>query len=110
MLHIYKGQQSENKQDNDRNATIHSDISENQNCFASDVPNLSIEGTCKGTCGTTVSEEISTSTQVLLATAIVYVNNEKTGKTHQCRALLDSGSMSNFISQNLCQKLNLKIV
>lgn len=44
--------------------------------------------------------------QVLLSTVMVRVQ-DSTGKFYNCRALLDSGSMSNFISENLCKKLNL---
>jgi len=44
--------------------------------------------------------------QVLLATALVEVVDVQ-GKVHVCRALLDSGSMSNFITKNLANKLQL---
>lgn len=44
---------------------------------------------------------------VLLSTALVYISDNH-NNTHLCRILLDSGSESNFISENLCKKLNLK--
>ncbi|XP_076660720.1 uncharacterized protein LOC143364103 [Halictus rubicundus] len=43
---------------------------------------------------------------VVLSTAVVYVTDSK-GRKHKCRALLDSGSQINSISQNLAQKLDL---
>lgn len=46
------------------------------------------------------------SSQVLLATAIVNICNFE-GKQIPCRALLDSGSQSNFITSSLVKKLNL---
>lgn len=45
--------------------------------------------------------------QIILATSIVRIKDNK-GRFHNCRALLDSGSQSNFISQNLVTQLNLK--
>lgn len=44
--------------------------------------------------------------QVLLSTAIVYIENNA-GQKIEARALLDNGSQSNFISRTLCDKLNL---
>jgi hypothetical protein len=44
--------------------------------------------------------------QVMLATAIVYLNDSK-GQRHQCRALLDSGSQVSFISSSCAKRLRL---
>ncbi|XP_058828378.1 uncharacterized protein LOC131688223 [Topomyia yanbarensis] len=44
---------------------------------------------------------------VFLSTAVVGIQ-DISGKTHHTRALLDSGSQSNFISEALCQRLGLK--
>lgn len=44
--------------------------------------------------------------EVLLSTAMVLVE-DKDGKTHEVRAMLDSGSQSNFISSNLVSLLKL---
>ncbi|XP_031348317.1 uncharacterized protein LOC116174520 [Photinus pyralis] len=49
-----------------------------------------------------------TSSQVLLSTACVNVKETKAGNIIIARALLDSASQSNFISEELCKKLNLK--
>ncbi|XP_055622014.1 uncharacterized protein LOC129765627 [Toxorhynchites rutilus septentrionalis] len=46
-------------------------------------------------------------TMVFLSTALVRVQDAN-GIGHYARALLDSGSQSNFISESLCQKLGLK--
>lgn len=45
--------------------------------------------------------------QVLLCTALVNIFNEDSGVTYQARALLDSGSQSSFIIENLKNKLKL---
>lgn len=46
-------------------------------------------------------------TQVLLSTAIIHVY-DSSGNIHQCRALLDSGSQTSFITTELCSRLNLQ--
>jgi len=48
------------------------------------------------------------SSEVLLSTAIVYVRGNE-GKFHRARALLDTGSQSNFVTKSLCQRLKLDI-
>ncbi|KAK9711079.1 putative peptidase (DUF1758) [Popillia japonica] len=48
----------------------------------------------------------SSTNTVLLSTAIVYVVDSN-GVKHQCRALLDSASQSNFITEALLNKLQL---
>lgn len=62
--------------------------------------------------GQTVSKSISLSTcianQVLLSTAIVTITNNDTKQSVKARCLLDSGSQSSFISQDLKDKLSLK--
>ncbi|KAJ8930020.1 hypothetical protein NQ314_017238 [Rhamnusium bicolor] len=54
----------------------------------------------------THSSNRSIHNQVLLSTARVLIL-DKNGKSHEVRALLDSGSMSNFITKKLCNRLNL---
>ncbi|XP_030755482.1 uncharacterized protein LOC115881899 [Sitophilus oryzae] len=44
--------------------------------------------------------------EILLSTAIVFMC-DSSGRYHQCKVLLDSGSQSNFITKELCEKLNL---
>lgn len=44
--------------------------------------------------------------EIILSTAIVYLIG-KDGTLHRCRALLDSGSQSNFICKSIVNKLNL---
>lgn len=60
---------------------------------------------------TAVSKSISLSTcianQVLLSTANVIIMNTESNQCYQARCLLDSGSQSSFISQDLKDKLNL---
>ncbi|KAK2578857.1 hypothetical protein KPH14_012604 [Odynerus spinipes] len=58
----------------------------------------------KASCYVASSEPIET----LLPTAVVYVH-DVSGKPRSCRALLDSGSQTNFISQRLVEQLSLKI-
>lgn len=45
--------------------------------------------------------------QVLLSTAQILIEDHD-GKTHTCRALLDSGSQSNFVTSELCKRLGLQ--
>ncbi|XP_011869055.1 PREDICTED: uncharacterized protein LOC105562656, partial [Vollenhovia emeryi] len=55
---------------------------------------------------TTHSAQITRDSYILLATArvLIFDNN---GKSYQCRALLDNGSQSNFITMQLALKLGL---
>lgn len=46
-------------------------------------------------------------TRILLATAVVLLEDSH-GVTYSARALLDSGSECNFISENLCQRMNVR--
>lgn len=79
---------------------------------------------CQGPKGATTQTDNHTSTQstpvvlnnnytqpqekeVLLATAVVDIF-DKFGNVYQARALLDSGSQSNFITTDLCEKLKLR--
>lgn len=55
----------------------------------------------------TKSEKSSKQFQILVATAVVWIRNSS-GDRIQCRALLDSGSQANFVTQNMIQLLNLK--
>ena len=48
------------------------------------------------------------SSQILLATATVYVRH-KWGQLVKCRALLDSASQGNFVTQHVVQQLHLRI-
>jgi hypothetical protein len=47
------------------------------------------------------------SSQILLATAIVYVR-DKCGQLVKCRALLDSASQGHFVTERLVQQLHLR--
>ncbi|XP_050294291.1 uncharacterized protein LOC126734638 [Anthonomus grandis grandis] len=58
-------------------------------------------------CSLVVNEKRN-SNSVLLSTAIIKVF-DTTDKSHLCRVLLDSGSQSNFISERLCNLLQLPI-
>ena len=51
---------------------------------------------------------LAVSNNILLSTAVILVKGP-TGKIKECRALLDIGSQSHFITENLCKQLNLKI-
>lgn len=47
------------------------------------------------------------SSQILLATIVLSVK-DSVGDYHRCRALLDCGSQSNFVTEELCSRLNLQ--
>lgn len=53
------------------------------------------------------ASEVETIASVLLATAVVKVSN-KDGKSITCRVLLDTGSQNNFMTEEVCQLLNLQ--
>nr|CAH7749249.1 unnamed protein product [Callosobruchus chinensis] len=59
--------------------------------------------------GLSVNYSILNEPQVLLSTVRLLIK-DLTGKWHQCRALLDKGSQSNFITANLTEKLQLSRV
>ncbi|KAG5894791.1 hypothetical protein JTB14_005227 [Gonioctena quinquepunctata] len=74
-----------------------------------------VEQTTKANCASTSDSEIvnyssvdqvKTNSNILLSTALVQVR-DKAGGLHTCRVLLDSASQSHFITNELCQKLNL---
>nr|XP_015839902.1 PREDICTED: uncharacterized protein LOC107398868 [Tribolium castaneum] len=56
---------------------------------------------------TTVNTHVFFANQVLLSTALVFVQ-EKNQNHYLCRVLLDSGSQSNFITESMCKKLGIK--
>ncbi|XP_064212957.1 uncharacterized protein LOC107399201 [Tribolium castaneum] len=56
---------------------------------------------------TTVNTHIFFANQVLLSTALVFVQG-KNQNHYLCRVLLDSGSQSNFITESMCKKLGIK--
>lgn len=51
----------------------------------------------------------SSSSFILLSTAVIYIYDFQ-GNPIKCRALLDSGSQSNFLTRELYKKLNLKSI
>ena len=55
-----------------------------------------------------MSDQKILQSQVFLSTATVFVADSK-GILHECRALLDNASMSNFCTESLCKKLNLPL-
>lgn len=54
-----------------------------------------------------VTSKTSSPSQILLSTALVYAQG-KNGVRHICRALLDNGSQTNFLTNKMVQVLNLK--
>ncbi|XP_076385701.1 uncharacterized protein LOC105664200 [Megachile rotundata] len=52
------------------------------------------------------SSDINKSEQTVLSTAVIHIEDRQ-GQKIQCRALLDSGSQSNFITYRLCKKLGI---
>lgn len=78
-----------------------SNIPENVNTLNPAIPNLN-------TFGYQTANNHNLDSNVLLSTAIVLIK-DSFGAYHPCRVLLDSGSQSNFISEYLCNRLNLKL-
>ncbi|XP_072392236.1 uncharacterized protein [Diabrotica undecimpunctata] len=104
MLHF------ENSQSN---SLITENNSSPQTSLSSNIPNPSIqsnESSSTSTFSSThhISSTIYTPVQpyILLSTAVVNVF-DKFGNLHKCRVLLDNGSQSNFVSEKLCNILQL---
>ncbi|XP_036141015.1 uncharacterized protein LOC118644996 [Monomorium pharaonis] len=68
--------------------------------------NTNSENSVKESAVATHALQINNNSYILLATAriVIFDNN---GKPHQCRALLDNGSQSNFVTKRLSQKLGV---
>nr|CAI5840641.1 unnamed protein product [Callosobruchus analis] len=85
------------------NTILHTDQSSESrvesNTSSTDQNNVSTSGIIVNHC--TQSEP-----QILLSTVQIDIKDSK-GRWHQCRALLDNGSQSNFISKSLMTKLDL---
>lgn len=58
--------------------------------------------------GLSVNHTIKDDFEALLSTATVLIKNGEEN-WQKCRALLDSGSQSNFITKHLAEKLNLQL-
>lgn len=69
-----------------------------------------LESVNRSTSVTAATHSFSSSNefQVLLSTALIWVY-DKCNSGHLCRALLDSGSQSNFITERLGKRLQLKM-
>ncbi|XP_023311029.1 uncharacterized protein LOC111691852 [Anoplophora glabripennis] len=57
---------------------------------------------------TSLTANVKVHSEILLSTALVLIK-DKFGKSHECRALLDSGSQSNFLTKELCDRLQLSV-
>ena len=66
------------------------------------------EGQSTSHTATAMEATSSSSKQTLLSTVAVYLKDDE-GNRHLCRALLDSGSDSNFMTANCAKKMNLKL-
>ncbi|XP_011690002.1 PREDICTED: uncharacterized protein LOC105451334 [Wasmannia auropunctata] len=96
---LHKSEFSSNEQSNKENDKAEtSDKNSSRQTVAS---NITTTSTVLNHCS------IQRNPQVLLATAIIYIY-DRNGTPHECRALLDSGSQSNFITKELSKRLNLK--
>ena len=90
------------------NTLLHkSQVNSKQNSKANDVVQNEVSNSESNTSLIHIAKDIKCR-QVLLSTALVNVQDSK-GSWRTCRALLDNGSQSNFISEKLCKNLNLKV-
>ena len=80
--------------------------SKSQHCLVSEQESGDAES--RERTATATSCNLSATSQVLLSTAQVQVRDAE-GNIHTCKALLDSASMSNFVSQNLVDRLGLSL-
>lgn len=53
-----------------------------------------------------MNSTLKNTSQIILSTALINIA-DATGQYHACKAVLDSGSQSNFISEQYCDKLKL---
>nr|CAH7748166.1 unnamed protein product [Callosobruchus chinensis] len=91
---------------NKHNSLLHAD-QPHSNSQSGDGSRQGTTGADQGAGGQTLtSYSVAYNQQVLLSTAVVLVTDD-TGKAHECRALLDSGSQSNFVTERLADKLEL---
>ncbi|XP_045463718.1 uncharacterized protein LOC123673282 [Harmonia axyridis] len=91
---------------NDTSKTrIHNQPSSNQS-HTHQESNLNTENISENLHTHSVASQVSHCTYTILSTAILNIL-DRNGKTIKCRALLDSGSQSNFITKKLFDKLNL---
>ncbi|XP_025407577.1 uncharacterized protein LOC112681547 [Sipha flava] len=89
------------------NSKLHVDVSsDDSNCTSkqNETQSTSEQNTVLHARGSTV--QTSTMSPIILATALIYVDDAY-GKSHCCRAVLDSGSQLNFISSSCAQRLQL---
>lgn len=98
LLHIDNYSQNQKKHSN---AQISSDSTSNN---SNENVNLSSENSVNSV---TTHSSSHANLQTILSTAIIHII-DNTGKIHEARALLDCGSQSNFITEQLCEKLNLQ--
>jgi len=95
MLHLNYEPQEADEQHNDDNQSAQRSSSASPNVVGYGMVNRTVH--CKPTI------------QVVLATAVVYVN-DAAGNVRRCRAVLDSGSQLCFITNKLARRLGLQIV
>nr|XP_018907124.1 PREDICTED: uncharacterized protein LOC109037085 [Bemisia tabaci] len=104
--HSHQDCGSENRcRENNCGQKHHTLLHQDQNSKTESNPNQQNENTVETVI---CSSALTTSAPqaVLLATALVKVK-DKYGKVHTLRALLDNGSMTNMVTPNCAQKLNL---
>ncbi|XP_050516200.1 uncharacterized protein LOC126891064 [Diabrotica virgifera virgifera] len=89
-----------------------SNLNANQGTICPQQSNLNTEDAITSTLELTNNSNISCNhahiNNVLLSTALINVK-DSSDNLHVCRVLLDSGSQSNFISKNLCDKLKIPL-
>ncbi|XP_072384617.1 uncharacterized protein [Diabrotica undecimpunctata] len=112
LLHVNSSRDTRASSDNTRENNNHKQSSDN--CRTINNDNRTLQSTCENHNNTQVesshtcfSEKIMTS-QVLLSTALVNIKDSQ-GNVHECRALLDNGSQSNFVTSRFCEKLNISM-
>ncbi|XP_050505379.1 uncharacterized protein LOC126883757 [Diabrotica virgifera virgifera] len=112
LLHVDNFRDTRASSDNTRENN--NSIQSRDNSRTSNNDNRAIQNTSENQNNTQVESshtcfsEKSMTSQVLLSTALVNIQDRQ-GKVHECRALLDNGSQSNFITRRFCEKLNISI-
>lgn len=104
LLHFQKYEQTFNNQNNTNNNSLQ--LEQNTSHMSQVENSYDDNHVLQEQSVTLTTNTVNSRSQVLLSTAVVNVL-DRFGQPHSCRVLLDNGSQSNFMSQRLCNLLQL---
>lgn len=116
LLHLGNSDKSDKKSENTSECNYKADVFYESNCILNSLQDECVQSTLvKASYVSALANKTDFSVNVinedsLLATAIVTVENTKYNLKCEARALIDSCSELNFITQNLADKMNLSLI